>query len=362
MKKRIITTALAACMIFNNVPLVYAAEPIKEAVLTSNSTTNVARNTVDALGIMQVNNLNAHVTRGNFAQILVNASTYAGNTDWILKSSPYADVSSNHWASSYIQITAQNDWLTGYLGGRFKPEDPIKLHEAVYGLTSLLGYTRNDVQGSQLQGRMKLYYDKGLNDNISKGIDEALTREDCINLIYNTLKAANKNGIMYGQSAFNATLDPVSGEINYLNLLEDKMVGPFIVETGISSIIPFALKDAVVYIDRKPASTGEIRKGDIVYYNKAMKTVWVYRYKTETGRVLPENVQYANGGLIPTGVTFVGGQYVLEGSAVAAEFSTFGDALNAETPITIIYDERTTMTAEGYEITTKYIVGVVIGK
>ncbi len=42
--------------------------------------------------------------------------------------------------------------MTGYLDGTFKPDQPVKLREAVYGVLALLGYTNEDFTGDQDAG------------------------------------------------------------------------------------------------------------------------------------------------------------------------------------------------------------------
>lgn len=57
--------------------------------------------------------------------------------------------------------------MTGYLDGTFKPDQPVKLREAVYGVLALLGYTNEDFTGDQTQGRMSMYYSKELDDGLA---------------------------------------------------------------------------------------------------------------------------------------------------------------------------------------------------
>lgn len=329
----------------------YAADAV-----TVNTHTQAPERTISALGIMRTSSLGAFVTRGQLAEMLVNASSYKGNIDWAAQTAPFADVSSDHWAAGYIQLAVSNGWMYGYLGGKFKPDEAVSLQEAAYGVTALLGYTNADFTGNQLLGRMNLFYDKNLDENITRNVNETITRKDCMNLFYNLLKATNKTGIMYGTAVFECNKDATTGEIDYLALMDEKRVGPLLVDAKLSNILPFPVSDATFYVDNRRGDRFEVEKGDVIYYSKAHKTVWVHKYSTESGQVNPDNVFYANGGLTPTSVIFEGETYILDNSAVAYEFSTFGDAASSEQTITIIYETR--VTADEQEL--KYITGVII--
>lgn len=353
MKKQIITFILAVLMLAATIPVnAYAA-----GTSTTTKDTQAAERTVSALGIMRTSSLGSFVTRGQLAQMLVNASSYKGKTDWASVTSPFTDVPESHWASSYIQLAVSNGWMYGYLGGKFKPDEAVSLQEAAYGITALLGYTQGDFQGNQLLGRMNVYYEKDLNKNISRALTETITRKDCMNLFYNMLKASNKMGVMYGTAVFECQLDPSTKEINYVTLIDNKLVGPILVDKKVSSLIPFPVSDATFFIDKIPGHAYDIELGDVLYYNTAMKTVWAYHYSTDTGVVQPWNVYYGNGGLIPTSIVFNGETYILDNSAVAYEFSTLSDAVSSEDTITIIYESRDM--ADGTVV--KYITGVITG-
>lgn len=353
MKKRIITFILAVLMLASTVPVnAYAA-----ATTTATKETQAAERTVSTLGIMRTSSLGAFVTRGQLAQMLVNASSYKGKTDWAAATSPFVDVPQSHWAASYIQLAVNNGWMYGYLGGRFKPDEAVSLQEAAYGITALLGYTQSDFQGNQLLGRMNVYYEKELNKNVSRALTETITRKDCMNLFYNMLKASNKMGVMYGTAVFGCELDPSTKEINYAALIDDKLVGPILVDKRLSKLIPFPVSDATIFIDKVKGYADDVELGDVIYYNTALKTVWAYHYSTDTGEVQSSDVYYSNGGLIPTSVIFNGETYMLDNSAVAYEFSTLSDAVASGDTITIIYESRDM--ADGTIV--RYITGVITG-
>ena len=96
--------------------------------------------------------------------------------------------------ASYIRVAATKEWMTGYLGGVFRPDQYVTLQEAARGVLALLGYTSEDFTGDQIGGRMSMFEYLDLNDEIGKSSSDTLTKEDCINLFYNLLKAEPKDG------------------------------------------------------------------------------------------------------------------------------------------------------------------------
>lgn len=77
---------------------------------------------------------NAPITRAEFAAIVV-------RFDHIYTSvkTYFSDVSSTHWAYTYIGIAAQNGWIVGRDDGLFYPEDNITRAEAITLVNRALG-------------------------------------------------------------------------------------------------------------------------------------------------------------------------------------------------------------------------------
>ena len=73
--------------------------------------------------------------------MLVQASTYRDYLPTTSNVSVYADVPATAQYASSIRIAAEQNWVTGYLGGLYKPDQPITMQEAARGIIALLGYT-----------------------------------------------------------------------------------------------------------------------------------------------------------------------------------------------------------------------------
>lgn len=96
--------------------------------------------TIQALGIMTGDengnmNLSASVTRAEFVKMMVAASPYKDSVGDGYGASLFKDVKSGHWASGYIKLAVEQEWVTGYVDGTFRPDNTITLEE---GCTALL--------------------------------------------------------------------------------------------------------------------------------------------------------------------------------------------------------------------------------
>lgn len=315
MQKKLLSALLALLLLV----LAIASPANKVQAATS---TNNAIKVIDTLGIMKTDKGDlskgtTKVTRAQFAQMLVNMSSYKGKVSAECNVSLFSDVSKKYWAAGYIQTAINQGWMSGYLNGKFMPNTSITLKEAVNGVLKLLGYTNSDFSGNVVSGQMVLYNTKELNKNITKTKNQQLTVEDCKNLFYNTLTATTKDGKIYGET-LGYTINS-NGEIDYLTLVNANMEGPIIADSNWKSEIPFALADTVYYKNGSTSSFSDIEEYDVLYYSEYLKTIWAYDTKiTGTLQAVSPNR------LSPTAITVAGKDYTLGTNDMKIEFSTLG--------------------------------------
>ncbi|MCD8082744.1 MAG: S-layer homology domain-containing protein [Clostridiales bacterium] len=285
-------------------------------------------------------NLTESVTRGYFAEMLVNASTYSDYLPVTSNVSVYSDVPATHEYASSIRIAAEQGWMVGYLGGLFKPDQPITLQEAARGILGLLGYTNDDFTGNTSYSRMALFYSLELNDNMNREPEEILTKNDCVDLFYNLLKTDNKNGVAYA-TVIGATLNS-DGEVNPFELADTDLVGPKLIPKGhlLGNYIPFNVQEASIFIDGE-ASSYDILKQHVsndyvvVYYNQTAKTIWAYIADSVTEiqegrcaiRGTVENIYYSSTDVMtPTSIYLSGDdvEYTLGNTEMQFAFSVYG--------------------------------------
>lgn len=242
------------------------------------TTYEMRKKAVSLIGVMNEKTRTATVTREEFARMLVNASEYADVTGTTSNVSVYADVSSSSEYASAIRTAVTNGWMTGYLGGNFKPEQGVTMREAVRAVLALLGYTNEDFSGNTNEARMKTFASLGLDTNIFCEENEILTREDCIHLFYNLMKAKTKNGGQYGSQVFGLKYGS-DGEINLSSILDNSMKGPKLLEDAksLKSLVPFSLKNASFFLDGVTCDEDTLESNAvIIYYHESTRSIFGY--------------------------------------------------------------------------------------
>ncbi len=307
-------------------------------------------------GIMSITGIDMQVSRGEFASMLVNASSFRSTVSGSSSTSVFADVARDHEYAAQIRIAAEQGWMNGYLGGNFKPDESITLQDAVKGVLGLLGYQNPDFTGDQISSRISKYHFLELDENINKDPLEILNKEDCINLFYNLLKADTKSGTMFGKSLDCELTD--DGEINPLTMVDNSLKGPKIVKSKsrLNFCLPFKLSEANVYLDGEAVSNSsdttdaalESSDGVLVYYHSLSRTVWLYTVgnENENGRsaVLGEitNVVYNSTDLMTPNAIILddGNTYELTSTEMKFAFSSYGGLRVGDT-VNLVYTVST---------------------
>lgn len=245
----------------------------------ASSTFEMRRKVVSLLGILTTSNFQANVTREEFARMLVNASEYRQNSRTASNVAVFADVANDSEYASDIRIASSNEWMTGYLGGKFKPEEPVSMRDAAKAALGLLGYTNEDFAGNLNENRMARFSALCLDSDIYREPDEVLTKEDCINLFYNLMKADQKNGGQYGSQVFDLSYNS-DGEVNTSSILDNSLKGPKILNNSsrnLKNLVPFSLKNATMFLNGEASDESEINDyATVIYYHEETKMIFAY--------------------------------------------------------------------------------------
>ncbi|MBP3241467.1 MAG: S-layer homology domain-containing protein [Oribacterium sp.] len=294
------------------------------------------------------------VSRAEFAKMIVMASTYHTMVASESNVSVFSDVLSTSQYASYIRIAAEQGWLGAYLGGLFKPDQGIKMTEAEKACLTLLGYSNSDFTGNLVNNRHAKATAIGLIENVNKGVNEYLTYQDCVNILYNLMKtntyanesATRTNNTIYGK-IFGFELTD-NDDLNLLSTLEANLKGPYLlkVDKSISSIIPFSESSGSYTLNGETSSADAIEdaasSGDpvVIYYNSSTKSVYAYSSSgtdmgTVTGTI--DAVYYSSTNLMtPTSVSIDGVEYTVGNDDVAYAFSVYG-SLEKDDKVTIVW-------------------------
>ena len=119
MNRQRTAVTMAAIMAFS------AAAPMTAEASSSYS---MRKKVITAAGIMTAESDDSRlVTRAQFAEMLVKASTYRSSVSSENNVSIFSDVDRNSEYASYIRVAVEQGWMTGYLGGKFKPDENITI-------------------------------------------------------------------------------------------------------------------------------------------------------------------------------------------------------------------------------------------
>jgi len=218
-----------------------------------------------------------YVTREEFAQMLVQASSYAGEVKKTNQVKLFKDVSKKSNKAAYIQISVSKGYMRSYLGGMFKPNKAITLKEAIYGTLGLLGYTKEDFTGNFSNARYEKYKELGLSKNITCSETDKMTAKDCENLFYNLLSSKQKSGEVYGKILGYSLND--EEKIDYQSLLDKKTKGPYLVKKDWEKILSSKLSFYQIFLNNKKIAGTDIDDYSIVYYTDNAKKILVYDEK-----------------------------------------------------------------------------------
>ena len=304
MKKRLLAFLLAVSMAVSMLALPAAA--------AGNANTAVQLSiTLDGMDSTQTAALNAVVTRGAFARMLVAYSTFresVGSQGAV--GTLYKDLPGSSAYAPYVRIAVQQGWMSGYTDGTFRPDNAVTLEEAATAVLKLLGYKMTDLSGSFPQAQLNKASELGLRNQLERQQGEALNYEECAILFYNALTANAASGSAYGTSlGFTVS----NGQVDTSSVMLSSLKGPFIAD-GITQL-PFA--PVSVYRNDKVSSSAELTKYDVYYYSESLQTVWIYTRRA-AGRITAVSPSAS----APTSVTVAGSTYTLGSAAVASQVSS----------------------------------------
>ena len=229
MKKRLFACLLAACLAVSVLVLPASAASLNNSAIQTAIT-------LGAMDTSQTGSLDAAVTRGAFAKMLVSFSAYResasqqGNLGTLYKDVP----GSSQWAP-YVRIAVQQGWMNGYTDGTFRPDNVVTLEEACTMALRLLGYDVAKLGGTFPTAQLSKASALGLRNEINARQGETLTLEQGTMLFYNALTAMNGSGQVYASTLGFAVNN---GQVDISSVLLDNVKGPFVADA--STVLPFA--------------------------------------------------------------------------------------------------------------------------
>ena len=110
----------------------------------------------------------------------------------------FPDVKPSYWAAAYVNMAAKGKTIiSGYPDGKFHPERPVTVGQAVTILLRMLGYKDENVGGVWPDSYMAVGATIGLADGVGTNGNASLTRGQAARLFLNLLRAEKKDGGSY---------------------------------------------------------------------------------------------------------------------------------------------------------------------
>jgi len=261
----------ATCLTVLTVTPLQAATLNENNVLQIMSTMNIMSG--DGNGNYELGNL---VTRAEFTSLLIRASEYYKSVPAVSYTSPFTDVPYTHWGAAQIKTAVQNKLVSGYTDGTFRPENNIKLEEAVSATLRLLGYSDNDFGDGYPYAQMQIYQSINMDANVSANLGENITRRDAMYIIYNLLNSNLKNGNGKYVESLGYKVNSL-GQIDTVSVIIEKSIGPITIEdSSWYAGLGLNLSNLKVYRNGDIAEVSDIELYDVIYYSKELNSVWAY--------------------------------------------------------------------------------------
>ncbi len=319
MKKRLLALALVLCMAIS-------ALGSLSALAATDIPSDDLYDMLNAMGIMTYNEngdfeASRSLTRAQLAKILVTASPYKGEAS-ASRTSPFSDVSYQHWAAPYIKVAQTHGIMNGYSDGTFRPEQDVTLEETLSAVLGLLGYTPT---GAYPYAQHTMAQDLDLLDGVTAELGEVISRDDAATIMYNALNAnANGDTRLYAEKLGYS----VSGDsLSLSDIVNQNAKGPY-TYTGTLPITP-----NTVFIDGQQSTVSGLSMYDIYYYSDTASAIYAYTDRT-TGTL--ESVSPSREA--PTSVVISGQTISLSGYDAKTAAGTGGLALGAT--VTVLHDNE----------------------
>lgn len=140
----------------------------------------------------------AQLNRAQFCKMAVYAANGESELGLYRTVTVFPDVKPSHWAASYINMAANGkNIISGYPDGKFHPERPVTVGQAVTILLRMLGYKDENVGGVWPDSYMAVGATIGLTDGVGTNGNAPLTRGQAAKLFLNLLRADKQGGGSY---------------------------------------------------------------------------------------------------------------------------------------------------------------------
>lgn len=198
--KKYVSLILALCL--TATLFVYA---LAENEISGGYTPDYKYRVLAELGILNEKEITASVSRGQFALWAMRMLGYENEAENYSGDIHFTDVPNKHMASGYISLAAEYGFVSGVGGGKFRPDDKIKLTEATAIILNATGWSEYTKHiGAYPYAYMQTAAQLKLTTDIDKSA-EYLSAKDAVLLLYNSLSLHYLEPSSFGSDSY--TLD-----------------------------------------------------------------------------------------------------------------------------------------------------------
>lgn len=214
--KKAISAVIALALAASMVPATFAASLVLTDVPeTANYATAV--NTLVALGVVNGYEDNTfkpdnNITRAEASKIIVAALNETASAEAMKGATKFSDIEAKHeWATGYINKGVSMGYINGMENNQFQPDGNVTFAQVVKMMLCAMGYEDYAASLAEQYGYTganwyipytQLAAEAGVTEGVSAGPNEAVTRAQVAQLVYNAVKApiVKNVGITYTDS------------------------------------------------------------------------------------------------------------------------------------------------------------------
>ena len=189
MKQRILALLLAAGLCLGLI----AAAPALAFSDVSGEELSEAVEVLSGLGIVSGYSDGSYhpddaLTRAQFCKLAILTEGHGDQAQGSAYRTRFSDVPGGGWAAPYINLACEEGLFAGYGDGRFGPDDPVTVGQAVTVVLRLLGYTAEEIGPFWPEDYLNKAGALGLLDGLPADGGAGLTRGDAALLLYRVLR------------------------------------------------------------------------------------------------------------------------------------------------------------------------------
>ena len=198
MKQRILALLLAAGLCLGLI----AAAPALAFSDVSGEELSEAVEVLSGLGIVSGYSDGSYhpddaLTRAQFCKLAILTEGHGDQAQGSAYRTRFSDVPGGGWAAPYINLACEEGLFAGYGDGRFGPDDPVTVGQAVTVVLRLLGYTAEEIGPFWPEDYLNKAGALGLLDGLPADGGAGLTRGDAALLLYRVLRQTDRDGQDY---------------------------------------------------------------------------------------------------------------------------------------------------------------------